>query len=54
MKCPCKNCEKREVHCHGKCAEYKEWKVENDQLREKERKDRRGYNAVAYGNRTHW
>lgn len=30
MRCPCKNCEKRNEKCHAKCQDYKEWKSEND------------------------
>lgn len=25
-KCPCKDCEKRKLLCHGFCKEYQEWK----------------------------
>lgn len=26
--CPCKDCEARELECHGKCEPYKQWKAE--------------------------
>ena len=26
MTCPCKDCKKRCVGCHGKCRNYKTWK----------------------------
>lgn len=25
--CPCKGCSDRELHCHGQCGKYKEWKA---------------------------
>jgi hypothetical protein len=24
--CPCKDCKKRVLSCHGKCKDYNEWK----------------------------
>lgn len=26
MSCPCKDCDKRYIGCHGKCSQYKEWR----------------------------
>ena len=31
MMCPCKDCKRREVGCHGKCEDYKCWKAEVDE-----------------------
>lgn len=31
---PCKNCQKREIGCHGKCPEYKEYQSEREKLLE--------------------
>ena len=33
MTCPCKDCQIREVGCHGKCSSYKDWKNEQDDIR---------------------
>jgi hypothetical protein len=35
---PCKDCADRHPACHSHCEKYKEWKVEWDALREKERR----------------
>lgn len=37
--CPCYNCQapKRHVGCHSDCEEYKNWKFEYAELREKDR-----------------
>jgi len=40
MKCPCKDCEKRYVGCHGDCLEYKEWSSENERLKQKYKNER--------------
>ncbi len=49
MKCPCRDCEKRKVGCHGTCPEYKEWAEENDRLR-KQRQEIERNNNLFYGN----
>lgn len=36
MEAPCRNCEKRELYCHSKCKQYKEF----DAFRQRERKRR--------------
>ena len=28
MDCPCRECARREIGCHGKCEEYGAWKAE--------------------------
>lgn len=35
--CPCKDCDRREVGCHGGCEGYKEWAKQNDERNEKRR-----------------
>ena len=51
MKCPCRYCEKRDVGCHGKCSDYKEWKAESDKLHEIERKERQNYKLGSIANK---
>lgn len=39
--CPCKDCDRRTVTCHGMCREYQDWKKEEEKkkaAREAERK----------------
>lgn len=33
MECPCKDCNKRSATCHGECEEYKQWSLENEEIR---------------------
>lgn len=40
MKVPCKDCENRELGCHGKCEEYIEWKNELAELNKKIAKEK--------------
>ena len=35
MKNPCHNCEKRFVGCHGSCEDYKSFREEKDNLKQK-------------------
>ncbi len=52
MKCPCKDCERRSVGCHGKCDDYKEWKNKHDAVRQKERQERQNqFGNYRMGNR---
>ena len=37
--CPCRNCEKRNEHCHSKCEEYKGYKQERERLKKKDYMD---------------
>lgn len=39
-KCPCKGCNKREIGCHGKCADFKMYQDEIQEIREKADKER--------------
>ena len=39
----CKDCQKREVGCHGSCEEYLESKQGRDRLIEQERQDKKGF-----------
>ena len=32
-KAPCKDCEKRELGCHGRCEEYAEYKKQNEKAK---------------------
>ena len=34
---PCRWCDKREIGCHGKCEDYKEWKALRTQIRQAEK-----------------
>ena len=40
MKCPCKNCKKREVGCHSYCNNYIKWSKYNRSKKEKERQQK--------------
>ena len=31
MRCPCKDCQRRTLTCHGVCKEYQQWKQEREQ-----------------------
>ena len=42
MSCPCKDCFRRTVTCHGFCKEYKAWKAEADRRSETRLKAREG------------
>lgn len=35
--CPCMDCPKRELGCHGKCPAYATFKAEVEEIRERER-----------------
>ena len=35
---PCKNCSKRELHCHSSCEEYKEFEQYRQAIREQKMK----------------
>lgn len=41
MRCPCKDCDKRKLGCHGMCKEYQEWKKWNEEKNEKRREERK-------------
>ena len=32
MPCPCRNCEKRDIGCHGSCDDYKAWRAWRDDV----------------------
>ena len=34
----CQNCEKRHLHCHSTCEDYKEWKRQQDERNDQIRK----------------
>jgi hypothetical protein len=34
-KSPCKGCPKRQLHCHAECGEYKQYKKDIDEVRDK-------------------
>lgn len=36
--CPCKDCKKRHINCHGECQDYKDWSEENESFRNKRHK----------------
>lgn len=38
MENPCHNCPKRYPGCHASCEDYKSWKAQWDEMRERERK----------------
>lgn len=34
--CPCKKCDNRHVGCHGRCANYQEWRKARGEALEKD------------------
>lgn len=40
MQTPCHGCTRREVGCHGKCADYLAWREERDKLNEERQAER--------------
>lgn len=50
MNCPCKDCDRRKLGCHGFCKEYKEWQKWNDEKNEKRRKEmnEKDYHSTAF------
>ena len=54
MKCPCKECSKREVGCHGKCANYQEWRKWRDEQNAKERAIRNAGYSDSVWMEQHW
>lgn len=40
MYIPCKDCEEREIGCHGHCKRYKAFRAELDRLHKKEKEER--------------
>lgn len=54
MTAPCKECAERHYNCHADCAQYKEWKQEQDKIKEylKEQKRNEHYtNELEYYNK---
>ena len=47
---PCENCGRRHLGCHGKCAEYKAYREDIKQAREKEHRDKEfgGYRCEVF------
>lgn len=37
---PCKDCKDRYIGCHDRCEKYQQFKKRNDELREKERREK--------------
>lgn len=35
MNAPCYKCQKRTPECHGSCDDYKQWKSDRDEVKEK-------------------
>ena len=33
LKCPCKNCENRKLHCHAHCKKYEAYKAERIEIK---------------------
>jgi hypothetical protein len=31
MRCPCKECDRRKIGCHGFCEQYQAWKKQEDE-----------------------
>ncbi len=38
--CPCKDCDTRFVGCHGNCESYLLWKLENNKVKDRQRKSK--------------
>lgn len=39
--CPCKDCDRRTMTCHGVCIHYKSWKAYLERINEREQQNRR-------------
>lgn len=37
---PCKDCKDRYLGCHDRCEKYQQFKKRNDEIREKERREK--------------
>ena len=35
MKCPCKNCDRRKLGCHGNCEPYQQWSAGRHEINRK-------------------
>lgn len=44
--CPCKGCGHRFVTCHSVCKDYKDWKAENELMKESYRLKRNADMAI--------
>ena len=53
MKCPCKDCQRRTLTCHGVCKEYHKWKQEREQAnaRREAENEKLDYIITAMGRR---
>ena len=49
MKAPCKDCIKRELGCHSKCADYQEYRKFQDRQNDDRRKELEIWDAVRTG-----
>lgn len=45
--CPCKDCEKRTLTCHGFCEAYAEWKKAEAAIKEAREKERQRFNTMS-------
>lgn len=52
-KAPCKNCEKRKLHCHSNCEDYQAFKkqIEDESKKIKDKRDK--YDDLIYGGLRH-
>lgn len=39
MRAPCYHCDERYLNCHSDCIDYKTWRIEQDKINEKKRKE---------------
>lgn len=37
--CPCRDCDRRLVGCHGLCPEYQAWKRETERIKDEKREE---------------
>lgn len=46
--CPCKDCEKRTMNCHGSCEGYKEYRKKLDEINKENSKKRISFDSPNY------
>ena len=46
-KCPCKDCERRTMTCHGVCREYQDWKKEVEARNAIRNADRKRFDTMS-------
>lgn len=48
MSSPCQECERREIGCHGRCDDYKEWKAKRRKINDDREKEQNATPEIAH------